>query len=230
MTDTETYLLKPGLHSHNARRRMAAEQEPASGMGWVRMLLFTVGVVCLGYYAYTVGNQQVYQWYENRAFDRRIAQPAQTGSAPVPVEGSVIGRVSIGRLNLSAIVRQGVSSDTLSKAVGHVPSTAMPGQEGNFAIAAHRDTLFRGLKNIRSGDVVTFQTETGLFNYEVAATKIVKPTDVSVLRPDGGGLIPAAGGAKPAKLLTMITCYPFYYVGSAPKRFIVEARLVDQPK
>jgi sortase A len=141
-----------------------------------------------------------------------------------PTEGSLLGRVEINRLNLSAIVREGVDDETLSKAVGHVPATALPGQLGNFAIAAHRDTLFRVLKDIRKDDLVSFQSPAGTYTYRVQATKIVKPSDVSVLRADGGGLI---AGQIPEKLLTMITCYPFYYVGSAPKRFIVEAALVS---
>jgi sortase A len=128
-----------------------------------------------------------------------------------------MGRVEIPRLNLSAIVRQGVQQSTLSHAVGHVPSTQGPGAVGNFAIAAHRDTLFRALKDIKAGDTVTFQSTGGTFDYQVISTEIVKPTDVSVLRPDGS-----------QKLLTMITCYPFYYVGSAPQRFIVTARLLKE--
>jgi sortase A len=219
MTDS---LIKPGLHSYNVRRRTAADPARTSVVSRVRSLLLVIGLVCVGYYAYTLANQQIYQSYENWAFDHRIAQPAKVSSSPIPAEGTVIGRVSVDRLNLSAMVRQGVSAKTLSEAVGHVPSTALPGQAGNFAIAAHRDTLFRALKDIRIGDVVTFQSETGLYHYQVVATQIVKPTDVSVLRADGGGLI-----QQPGNLLTMITCYPFYYVGSAPKRFIVEARLVN---
>jgi sortase A len=218
MTDS---LIKPGLHSYNVKRRIAAREKPPSKLGRLRSLLLVIGLICVGYYAYTLADQQIYQTYENWVFDHRIAQPAQTGPTPVPAEGSVIGRVSIGRLNLSAIVRQGVDEKTLREAVGHVPSTALAGQTGNFAIAAHRDTLFRGLKDIQNGDIVTFQSDTGIYNYQVMATRIVRPTDVSVLRPDGGGL------TQPGKLLTMITCYPFYYVGSAPKRFIVEAKLVD---
>lgn len=218
-------LIKPGLHSYNVRRRIVEEPERASGIRRLRSLLLVIGLACVGYYAYTLVNQQLYQSYENWSFDHRIAQPAKVSSTPIPVEGSVIGRVSIGRLNLSAMVRQGVSEKTLSEAVGHVPSTSLPGQAGNFAIAAHRDTLFRGLKDIKMGDIVTFQSETGQYDYKVVATEIVKPTDVSVLRPDGGGLIHA-----PGSLLTMITCYPFYYVGSAPRRFIVEAQLVNPAK
>jgi sortase A len=168
---------------------------------------------------------------------KEISKPANTPAAkperpptaaPPPVEGTLLGRVEIGRLGLSAIVKEGVSAHTLSTAVGHIPSTSMPGQNGNFAIAAHRDTLFRALKDIRPGDLVTFRSATGSYTYQVAATKIVKPADVSVLRADGGGLIPVETGQQgPSKLLTMITCYPFYYVGAAPKRFIVEARLVE---
>jgi sortase A len=151
---------------------------------------------------------------------------------PRPAEGSLLGRVEIGRLNISAIVREGVDAKTLSNAVGHVPSTALPGQLGNFAIAAHRDTLFRGLKDIRKDDLVTFQSPAGTYSYKVVATKIVTPSDVSVLRSDGGGIIPEAapGQADSSHLLTMITCYPFYYVGAAPKRFIVEAELVPNTK
>jgi sortase A len=160
--------------------------------------------------------------------------PPSVPSAPAPsealplVQGSLLGRVEIGRLNLSAMVREGVDDKTLSVAVGHIPSTALPGQSGNFAIAAHRDTLFRALKDIRKDDLVTFQSPAGTYTYQVFATKIVKPSDVSVLRSDGGSLVTIT---EPAKLLTMITCYPFYYVGSAPNRFIVEAKLVsDDPE
>jgi sortase A len=223
----------------------------------LRSFLLIIGLACLGYYVYTIADQKIYQVYENWAFDQQIAgrpavtfrdylreqtpfgflagareavKPAPTSppsSVAMPSDGSVIGRVAIGRLNLSAVVRQGVDADTLQTAVGHVPSTALAGQSGNFAIAAHRDTLFRALKDIQKGDLVTFQSPTGLFNYRVVATRIVKPTDISVLRPDGGGLIQAQNGNQPNKLMTMITCYPFYYVGSAPKRFVVEAELVN---
>lgn len=157
----------------------------------------------------------------------------ETPAQPVrPAEGSLLGRVEISRLNLSAIVREGVDAKTLSIAVGHVPSTALPGEAGNFAIAAHRDTLFRALKDIQQGDLVTFQSSGGTYTYRVVATKIVRPSDVTVLRSDGGGIIPAdfisGQQTDKSRLLTMITCYPFYYVGSAPKRFIVEAELVTR--
>jgi sortase A len=129
----------------------------------------------------------------------------------------MLGRVTISRLNMSAVVLEGVDSDTLRRSAGHVPSTALPGEVGNFSIAAHRDTLFRPLKDIRVGDEVQFATPQKNLLFRVVSTKIVKPTDVSILDPQGD-----------SKLLTMITCYPFYYIGSAPQRFIVTARLEPQ--
>jgi len=257
---------KPGLHSHNARRRRIQSNGKLDFLRGLRGLLLILGLCGVGYYGYTLSDQFVYQSYENWAFDQQIAGHGgvtfadylreQTpfgflvGTAPAkpsvstsanraipaepqiarPPEGSLLGRVEIGRLNLSAMVREGVDAKTLSNAVGHVPSTALPGQVGNFAIAAHRDTLFRALKDIKKDDLVTFQSAHGSYSYKVVATKIVKPSDVTVLRSDGGGIIPPdAQQNEPGesnRLLTMITCYPFYYVGSAPKRFIVEAELV----
>ena len=148
-----------------------------------------------------------------------VAKPSKPLEAPVGplAEGAVVGKVLIPRLHLSAIVLQGVEDNTLARGAGHVPSTAMPGQTGNFAIAAHRDTLFRPLRNIQKNDDVTFESTTGRYTYQVFSTQIVLPSDVGVLRP------PPDGG----KWLTLITCYPFYYVGSAPKRFIVQAKLVS---
>ena len=271
-----SYPLRPGAHTHNARRRRNEELPRPGVLHRLRFLFLMIGICALGYYGYTLADQYVYQTYENWAFDQQIAgntavtftdylrqatpfgillgrqqtvaskpgieKPSAPVESPRPAYGSLLGRLEIARLHLSAMVREGVDEKVLSMAVGHVPATALPGQAGNFAIAAHRDTLFRALKDIRKGDVVTFQSSAGTYNYQVLATKIVKPSDVSVLRADGGGVIPAtdlSGSAPqpsltpasapvdaPPKLLTMITCYPFYYVGSAPKRFIVQAKLV----
>lgn len=258
-----SHFVKPGLHSHNVKRRIAPERRAT--LHRTRALFFVIGICALGYYGYTLANQYVYQAFENWAFDRQIAdgsavtfadylrektplgflvgekaakpEAATATSSPRPevlepahpAEGSVLGRVEIKRLNVSAMVREGADAKILSIAVGHVPSTSLPGATGNFAIAAHRDTLFRALKDIKEHDLVTFQAPTATYTYEVAGTRIVKPSDITVLRPDGGGLIPASDKAPGDndKLLTMITCYPFYYVGSAPKRFIVEAKLVS---
>ena len=162
-----------------------------------------------------------------------VATPVPTENRPqyriAPAHDALLGRIAIDRLDLSAIVREGADAETLSRAVGHVPSTALAGDNGNFAIAAHRDTLFRALKDIRLGDLVTFESPTRMYTYQVFSTRIVKPSNISVLRSDGGLKYAAYSPGRPLqqpKLLTMITCYPFYFVGSAPQRFIVQARLV----
>ena len=127
----------------------------------------------------------------------------------------LIGRLIIPRLQLSATVREGAEEDTLAVALGHIPSTALPGQKGNIGVAGHRDKLFRNLKEIRQNDRIEFETLSGTYVYEVGSTQIVKPSDVSVLK------------ATNFSELTLVTCYPFYYVGSAPDRFIVKARLLS---
>ena len=237
---------KPGLHSYNLERRQRlsadrAEAQKNRGLIWMRRLLLLLGLAGIGFYTYTYVDETVYQSYANWAFDQEIAgksvtfwdylrqfaglsqtAPAEksaslTKTAPEihrPAPGELLGRVTIPRLNMTAVVLEGVDDATLRRSAGHVPSTALPGETGNFSIAAHRDTLFRPLKDIRVGDEVQFETAQKNLVFHVVSTKIVKPTDVSVLAPQGD-----------SRLMTMITCYPFYYVGSAPKRFIVMARL-----
>jgi len=128
--------------------------------------------------------------------------------------GALIGRLEVPRLGLAMMVKEGSDEEILAEAVGHLPSSPIPGVPGNVAVAGHRDTFFRPLKDLRAHDRILFTTLLGKFEYEVESEKIVRPTDVSVLR----------AFAEPT--LTLVTCYPFYYVGSAPKRFIARARLV----
>jgi LPXTG-site transpeptidase (sortase) family protein len=113
-------------------------------------------------------------------------------------------------------VREGTGDETLDIALGHIAGTALPGQDGNVAVAGHRDRLFRGLKDIAPGDQIVFETPAAKFAYQVEGTQIVKPTDVGVLK---AGVYPE---------LTLVTCYPFTYIGSAPDRFIVKARQIAQ--
>lgn len=162
------------------------------------------------------------QAYGNWSLDRQIAGRPLTSHEHEPPAVrrlptyALIGRVEVPRLGLSAIVREGVDSSTLRTAVGHMPSTPLPGQPGNSALAAHRDTLFRELRNIRKDDRITIETVDGTYNYVVESLKIVNPSDVGVLKASSGD-----------RLLTLITCYPFNYIGAAPNRFIVRARAVD---
>jgi sortase A len=138
--------------------------------------------------------------------------PAQRG-LPIAADG-MIGRLTIPRLHIGEMVREGDGEKTLSVALGHIPGTALPGQNGNVGVAGHRDTLFRGLRAIGRNDRIRFQTLNGSYDYQVESIEIVRPDDIGVL----------ASGGHPE--LTLVTCYPFYYVGPAPDRFVVKARQV----
>jgi sortase A len=201
-------------HATPARRR--------SGWRWVERVLFLVAFLALGYYAYVSVEASLYQAYETHELDailRSAPIPSNTPTAPVvrphpqPAAGSTIGRIDIPRLGVSAIVRAGSDARTLHLAVGHVAGTAYPGESGNVGLAAHRDTFFRRLRDIRSDDVIAIATPEGTYRYRVERTTIVDPTDVWVLDPTDHGV------------LTLVTCYPFSYVGSAPQRFVVRAEL-----
>ena len=123
--------------------------------------------------------------------------------------------LDIPRLRVSAPVLSGDDAATLDVAIGHLPDTPKPWEAGNSALAAHRDGLFRPLRNIKVGDELHVRTMHGDFTYEVRETKIVMPDDLSVLAPTD------------EHTLTLITCYPFNFIGSAPKRFVVHAERVD---
>jgi sortase A len=124
----------------------------------------------------------------------------------------VIGRIEIPRLHVDVRVIEGITDRDLERGAGHFPSSADPGTGGNVALAAHRDRFFRALRHIRRDDRIVLETPEGTYRYVVRSTRIVKPSDVGVVRPD-----------TPKPRLTLVTCYPFFYVGHAPKRFIVEA-------
>lgn len=127
---------------------------------------------------------------------------------------SLIGRVAIPRLKVRAVVKEGVDERTLRRAVGHVPETVRPGVPGNVGLAGHRDTFFRRLKDVRKNDRIILETVDGNYEYVVESTRIVGRKDVQVLAP------------SKESVLTLVTCYPFNYVGNAPRRFIVRARQV----
>lgn len=168
----------------------------------------------MGFTAWTYGERYAWQTYESRRFDQ-----IRTHAEPLPPDAallSVIGKINIPRLGISAILKEGVGRRTLNLAVGHIPSTALPGQPGNVGVAAHRDNLFRGLKDIRQDDSITLTTLDNTYVYRVISTRVVNPADVSVL-----------DASPDENTLTLVTCYPFYFVGNAPKRFIVRALQVD---
>jgi sortase A len=128
--------------------------------------------------------------------------------------GSPLGRIEISTIGLTAMIMEGTDRKTLRGAVGHIPGTPLPGQRGNVAIAGHRDTFFRGLRNIHKDDEITLTTLDGSYRYQVDFTEVVEPEDTEVLDDS----------VQPT--LTLVTCYPFYFVGPAPKRFIVRAHRI----
>jgi sortase A len=130
------------------------------------------------------------------------------------------GRIEIARLGIDAEICEGDDASTLRGSVGHIPGTAIPGEHGNVALAAHRYSHFRGLRNVRCGDRVQVITPEGDFRYEVDSIRVVEISQVEVLEP------------TPDPTLTLVTCYPFDYVGEAPRRLIVRAHRVgasEQP-
>jgi sortase A len=147
-----------------------------------------------------------------RARDRRqlLVLPKARSATPLG-----LGIVEIDRLGLSVLVRPSASMEDLDKGAGWVRGTARPGQSGNVVIAGHRDTFFRELRNIRLGDHVALLTPSGRKRYVVKQTLVVEPTETDVLQP------------TPSAMLTLVTCFPFEYIGTAPKRFIVRASALD---
>jgi sortase A len=185
----------------------------------VRSLFLLIGITALSYSAWAYIGGYIHQRSESAAFDqaRGGGTPAHTAEvSPPPVE-PFRAKLVIARLRLTAMVEEGVGENTLRHAAGHIPRTALPGQPGNVGVAAHRDTLFRKVKGIRKHDRIVLSTLTRDYNYEVTATAIVRPNDVSVLAP-----------ARGEKTLTLVTCYPFYFIGAAPKRFMVQARQIAE--
>jgi len=181
----------------------------------VARLLLTAGLLMLAYAAYVVIDAKAYQANEQRRF-AHARHDATT--APALVDGGAIGEIQIPRLGLRAMVVQGDSAAILQRAVGHLADTALPGESGNVVLAGHRDTFFRPLKRVLAGDAITLKTRDGDFAYLVESTAVVPPSDVQVLQPTGG------------RVLTLITCFPFSFVGSAPDRFIVRARETERSR
>jgi sortase A len=207
---------------------------------WIRYLSFAVGILLLGYCGFVVLDARLYETYQSRRFQQALksltpsnsgaenlhpsslpaaeaeANPARTASPGIAGRGgSALGRLEISAIGLEAMIMEGTDAKTLRRAVGHISGTPRPGQEGNVAIAGHRDTFFRALRNIRKDDEITLTTLAGSYGYRVDSIKVVEPDDVAVL------------DNSDAAILTLVTCYPFYFVGPAPKRFVVRAHRVS---
>jgi sortase A len=184
---------------------------------WIATALMLLGVGLLATAATIVVEASRFQREQARALAAaRASEPVSHSPAPALVPGAPLGVLEIPRLGLSVVVVSGDDDSTLSRAVGHLPDTPAPWEDGNSALAAHRDTYFRPLEHIRPGDTIHVTTLQGELRYVVRETMIVEPTDLWVLDPT----------ETPA--LTLITCYPFQFIGHAPQRFIVRAERIER--
>lgn len=175
--------------------------------------LFGLAAATLTYYGYSLVETAAFQDREQARFARLLAGPPPKG-AVVSASRTLMGRIQIPRLKVSAIVVSGTGDDDLKLGIGHIAGTGFPGTRGNIGLAGHRDTFFRPLKDIRHKDRILLTTLDGEFTYQVTSTQVVAPTEVAVLNPGKG------------EALTLVTCFPFFVLGAAPDRFIVRAERV----
>ena len=191
--------------------------------------LFAVGAGCLAFYAVACTSSSWFQAREHEAFEQALAAHIQSEAhdhsdwsearvrryeeaAGVAVQA--LGRLEVPDARVSVMLLDGTDDLTLNRAVGHIEGTALPGEPGNVGIAGHRDGFFRGLQHVKVGDPISLTTLDGVADYEIESIEIVAPSAVEVLAPT----------AQPS--ITLVTCYPFYYVGDAPQRYVVHARQV----
>ncbi|MBN1566394.1 MAG: class D sortase [Acidobacteria bacterium] len=210
---------------------------------WTRRLFFVVGIAALSWAAFALLDARLYQAGQSRRFQQELdglkpsiiidehlhassIVPAPAKENPLMAEliyvsgkgRTPLGRIEISTIGLEAMILEGTDARTLRRAVGHIPGTPLPGRGGNVAITGHRDTFFRPLRNIRKDDEIRLTTLSGSYRYRVDTIKVVEPEDMKVLDKSEDAI------------LTLVTCYPFYYVGPAPKRFVVRARRVFPDK
>lgn len=178
------------------------------------LLLIVVGIGLLVY----VGSQYFGMYRSQRTLEAQWEQQAAQASvpgAPKLTADDLLTRVVIPKINLDAIVVEGASRKKLSEGPGHMKETATPGEPGNAVITGHRDTFFRHIYELKNGDDILIRRAGQVFRYQVTGKKIVMPDDVGVLKQTED------------PQLTLITCYPTYYIGPAPKRLVVFSKLVE---
>jgi sortase A len=220
-----------------ARARLSVERRARARLGALlwggERLLVAAGTVALAVYAGACVHATLHQQREMQRFDhalearRSLPQPGEPDmrewsserirryeeARGTPVEA--LARLDIPHANVSVMVLDGTDDQTLELGVGRIEGTARPGEPGNVGIAGHRDGFFRGVRHLERGDAITLTTLEGVVRYEVTDLRIVDPDDVEVLAPTA------------QNSLTLVTCYPFYYVGAAPRRFVVRAREIQ---
>lgn len=184
---------------------------------WAGGALLLAGAVVLGWngwiwYQASQVEKHAKEWLgRRRVFHAPAPPPLPQARFPKLHRGDVVAELLIPRLGLSVVVLEGADEGILKLAAGHIPGTGLPWVGSNIGIAAHRDSYFRALSLIRPHDIIALRTRTGVSHFTVRDMEIVSPSNVQVLKPGRG------------HDLTLVTCYPFHYIGHAPKRFIVHA-------
>ena len=191
---------------------------PYSVLRWLEYGCWIAGILCLAVFVLSWLSTLSFQASQARSFKALQGAHLHTGQQPMPPRpGELFGKVAIPRIGLSAMVAEGDDSSTLARAVGHIPGTATPESVGNIGLAGHRDTFFRKLERVRPKDLIQLETAQGKYEYEVVRLAVVDPDLTEVL------------DSSDESELTLVTCYPFHYVGAAPRRFIVQSSLVGRP-
>jgi sortase A len=203
------------MHGESRERSNVTATAASARRKRVRLLewlLFVSGATLLAWYGLVAVQAARFQRAESSTLERVVNGKVVNGRSPSPrPKHQLIGRLEIPRVHLSVMVVDGDDDNTLKSAVGHLPETPMPWEFGNSAVAGHRDTFFRPLRTVQVNDRVRLLTPHGNYQYVVSRMRIVEPDDVSVLATVG------------QSSLTLVTCYPFNYVGNAPKRYIIQA-------
>ena len=196
--------------------RRPPRARPQTLSWWAEKILLMVGLGSLSLWGAVSLNTYLFQKRE-KAYLAQMSlgyHNPQEKLPPPSNNGDFIGEINIPSVGISAIILEGSDERSLRLGVGHIPGTAFPGEPGNVSLAAHRDTFFRSLRKIRKNDEIHLVTFNNSYDYRVDWTRVVSPDDIDVLK------------SSEEPVLTLITCYPFYFVGSAPERLIVRAHRV----
>ena len=202
--------------NRNTRSLSAAIAQLRAWRGWRRVpvLLVIAGIALLGYVGFEYGSMYTSQRHLQQAWEQQQQQATSQATNAAPVDDGLT-RLSVPKISLDAVVVEGTAYKQLAIAPGHLKDTPAPGEDGNSVISAHRDTFFRHIYELQKGDTIQIQRLGKVFTYEVTGKKIVGPDDVSVLHKT----------TDPQ--LTLLTCYPTYYIGPAPERLAVFSKLVS---
>lgn len=217
-------------HRANPPQPSAAPRSAGSLRTWIEVGLLVTGIALLAVYvaaqidrhftsrllldAFPAGRPSATATLpDDRSIESGDEASAQENGRAIDSAGVPLAVLRIPRIHLDVPVLDGTDSLTLNHAAGRIEGTALPGEAGNIGIAAHRDSFFRGLGKLRLGDPIELETPQGVRTYIVQKTQVVMPDNVAVLDP------------RSVPSLTLVTCYPFHYLGRAPQRYIVTASL-----